>query len=1140
MEAVTRAALRKMEDFVSPLDGSDNSNLSPTQENDPSVYIRFQELLAHQNISQNSSHGGVGATHEPKIHADSATTAQDTGISYAPNDTGHLTIDYQPLPTIPLQDSFDENEVGEVSCERFRPDLLHGTSLNPHTPARARLVVDHPGTVMRPTQMFAETQPSPGSHLLLPSSSRPSPDIFNNQYQSPKHVTSSPLARRVTATQSENAVAYDTTSSPEPSQLDGDSNKNPVNRQLLLERRNSYANARDEAIVIGPLLHPNFPEPFDVYTSRKESQERRKQQAKSLDSDNQTSDDGFSDDEAEMNRRAKRKKEEAARELAVISNPRLGSAGRDIVEVPSTGRRRSLDDDYEAQCTGFDERDTQPDTTILDSQSAPAGLATSCGGDDSYAICDDKVSQNVVRNPHQQLPYEEDPADPEETVEKDSSEQLPDLEQHEDAESSESDREVSKSPLRRRIMQPLSEVSSNIAELRTPAMQKKLPYIGGDTIVPETSPSEPHVQRYGDIVSQTPPVPSAEEVDEAFNPFSQDLEFNNLILSPPRRRTLLRTARPPKPVTYINVEAGAHTPEESRVNRTLESSANLPITDQHRKAESAIISPAATASENASEYVTAPTYLPSESMTELSAHSKYGAKTTTEASNGAVLDEVIVRGLQRDPKYIGLLELEAGVSGDVEGDSPCALTSFPQQGANGLDCEGNDVPPGAAADTSELTHTEITSAKKSKGSSRRSKSLTKQGKTENGDTPDVTPVALAVEPSEVLPNRLRSATQLRGSSKALRRLLEDKNEPSSTPASTYVTPTLAAQRATRSSRRSSANCECTHCPPSYGFSLLLTPALASEKAQSTEPEVTVTPSLSTRRRTLSNQQSEPGLFDGMVFSVTYNANRGDEKQQVLSLIKKNSGRVLERGFDELFDMAALQGTPHSRNGEAIASNLTLTTAARGVGFACVIADEHSRRVKFMQALALGLPCISGRWIEHCVVKREIVDWDQYHLAAGESSFLGGAIRSRNLQPYHASNANFAKSFDMRPKLLTGKSILLITGKGRVEERRKPYFFLTQALGARRVKHVQNNQEARKFLLEAESNEEKWNWVYVDNDEEEAEKAIFGPAPAPARKRKRGPEVSEDTESPVPPPKKVRIISDEYVIQSLILGKFIEE
>jgi hypothetical protein len=85
---------------------------------------------------------------------------------------------------------------------------------------------------------------------------------------------------------------------------------------------------------------------------------------------------------------------------------------------------------------------------------------------------------------------------------------------------------------------------------------------------------------------------------------------------------------------------------------------------------------------------------------------------------------------------------------------------------------------------------------------------------------------------------------------------------------------------------------------------------------------------------LNNQPSESGLFDGMAFSVTYNTNRDDEKQRVLSLIRKNGGRVLEKGFDELFDINALQISSAARNNDSgsfsSGSNFTLTTAARGV------------------------------------------------------------------------------------------------------------------------------------------------------------------------------------------------------------------
>jgi hypothetical protein len=84
--------------------------------------------------------------------------------------------------------------------------------------------------------------------------------------------------------------------------------------------------------------------------------------------------------------------------------------------------------------------------------------------------------------------------------------------------------------------------------------------------------------------------------------------------------------------------------------------------------------------------------------------------------------------------------------------------------------------------------------------------------------------------------------------------------------------------------------------------------------------------------------------------------------------------------------------------------------------------------------------------------------------------------------------------------------------------------------------VHNNQEARKVLLASETRGELWGLVYVDEKEEVAEEAIFGAGPP--RKRKRSSLDVNDSDFPVP--KKVRIISDEFVIQSLILGKLLEE
>jgi hypothetical protein len=312
------------------------------------------------------------------------------------------------------------------------------------------------------------------------------------------------------------------------------------------------------------------------------------------------------------------------------------------------------------------------------------------------------------------------------------------------------------------------------------------------------------------------------------------------------------------------------------------------------------------------------------------------------------------------------------------------------------------------------------------------------------------------------------------------------------------------------------------------------------QAESTEPEPQDAPQVSRRRKTLLVPTKAVGIFSQMAFSVSYVAHE-NEKQRVVHQIKQNGGRILDSGFEELFDLepsALTSPIKDTANSSSLEGKLVLNTEAREIGFTCLIADTHSRKAKWMQALALGLPCISGKWVEDCVICNKILDWDAYLLAAGESSFLRGAIRSRNLKPYSAATATFVKSFSERPLLLSGKSILLVMGKGKnIEDRKKAYVFLTQALGARQVKRAMSNEEARKLLLETEDSGEKWDWVYVDKKEEDAEKAIFGPNTNTVRKRKRH---SDGTEESDGQPKRVKIINDEFVVQSLILGRLLEE
>lgn len=268
----------------------------------------------------------------------------------------------------------------------------------------------------------------------------------------------------------------------------------------------------------------------------------------------------------------------------------------------------------------------------------------------------------------------------------------------------------------------------------------------------------------------------------------------------------------------------------------------------------------------------------------------------------------------------------------------------------------------------------------------------------------------------------------------------------------------------------------------------------------------------------------------MAFAVSY-VNQPDEKDAVSVAISENGGWILEDGFDILFEPGSAS---RSRARSGTVDELIISPVACKTSFVGLIANEHSRRVKYMQALALGLPCISGRWISECISRGQIVDWAPYLLCAGRSSFLDNAIRSRTLQPYSAAEAAFPENFAARKQFLDGKSILAVTGKGSTAEKRQHYLFLMRVLGPSRLEQVADLKQARKTLLESQ---QPWDLVYVGDNEKQAEEVLFGQtstASAVSKKRKKAPAPT----AAEPAPKRVRIINDEVVIQSLILGQWL--
>ena len=294
-----------------------------------------------------------------------------------------------------------------------------------------------------------------------------------------------------------------------------------------------------------------------------------------------------------------------------------------------------------------------------------------------------------------------------------------------------------------------------------------------------------------------------------------------------------------------------------------------------------------------------------------------------------------------------------------------------------------------------------------------------------------------------------------------------------------------------------------------------------------------------------------GLFAGMIFAVSY-VDDDEGKSRITRLLLENDGRIID-GFSELFDFSSnvpIASPTKSQAADSGDNNSVLrpTSSAEDVGFACVIADKHSRREKYMQALALNLPCLSGRWVEDCIAQNRIVDWEMYLLPAGDSMYLNGAAKSRILQPSPATNARFSHTIAGRPNLLQGQSVLIVMGRGKEEEKSRAYIFLTHALGASRVERVYD-LSAAKTILNQESEAGlgcSWDWVYVHGCDQDAVRAAFlgsaavGPQSGRGTKRRKmshfmGCISGQDLGlSP-----KLTVVGNDFVCQSLILGKLFE-
>ena len=292
-----------------------------------------------------------------------------------------------------------------------------------------------------------------------------------------------------------------------------------------------------------------------------------------------------------------------------------------------------------------------------------------------------------------------------------------------------------------------------------------------------------------------------------------------------------------------------------------------------------------------------------------------------------------------------------------------------------------------------------------------------------------------------------------------------------------------------------------------------------------------------RSMTSASNLGNVGLFRNMAFSIT-NVDRSEDSERLKTHISANGGTILEKGFDELFHIPPLTRVtaPRGPHDETL---FELTPAAKNLGFTCLIADRYCRRAKFVQALALGIPCLATRWITDCVAKQQLLPWETYLLPSGESSYLGGAVRSRILQPFPTETATLAGIIGNRPKMLENSSVLLIMEKGQ-EDTMRQHPLITHALGGSKIARAINEDAAAKAVSDASALGEPWDWVFSYDKEKAVEERLFGPTQT-RKKRKRGSEGEVlDAAGRREKTGRTRVVGNEFVIQSLILAMLIEE
>ncbi|KAG8929144.1 hypothetical protein FRC02_005944 [Tulasnella sp. 418] len=202
------------------------------------------------------------------------------------------------------------------------------------------------------------------------------------------------------------------------------------------------------------------------------------------------------------------------------------------------------------------------------------------------------------------------------------------------------------------------------------------------------------------------------------------------------------------------------------------------------------------------------------------------------------------------------------------------------------------------------------------------------------------------------------------------------------------------------------------------------------------------------------------VFSGIAFVITIisSKNADKDKKQLTTLINNGGGQVYDN-WNQLYALKTSAGRPASRD------DFKWSCKKKDVGTVLLLSDRPSHTPKYLMALALGVPCVSTRWVEVHSSGFDI-GWQSCLLAAGKTDYMEDVEVSQYLDPGWSKDERLTKDVFLSEVIRRpwkGLSILCIFESSHGPKSSRSVFVpMMCAMGASRIEVISDIRERDDF------------------------------------------------------------------------------